>query len=173
MRRRLPRILLNAATAVSLGLCVATTLLWVRSYWRVDFAERIWPDAVVQVWSTSGLVALTRHDLSGRGYPAMPWSWTSEPHGRDDQDLPGWNHLRFGWERRPRGGILFVPHWAVAVGAGILPAWRVVGVTRRRRAAVRARAGRCPACGYDLRATPDRCPECGTATEAAGSAPAR
>ena len=28
------------------------------------------------------------------------------------------------------------------------------------------RRGRCPACGYDLRATPGRCPECGTAAAA-------
>jgi hypothetical protein len=33
---------------------------------------------------------------------------------------------------------------------------RVLNIRRRRR-----RAGQCPECGYDLRASPERCPECG------------
>jgi hypothetical protein len=39
-----------------------------------------------------------------------------------------------------------------------LPAYRLV---RRRVRAAPAHTGHCPACGYDLRATPNRCPECG------------
>jgi hypothetical protein len=51
------------------------------------------------------------------------------------------------------------PHWFVAVLLAIAPArWSML----KRRETRRRDAGRCPTCGYDLRATPERCPECGT-----------
>jgi hypothetical protein len=56
------------------------------------------------------------------------------------------------------GWVVAIPYWLVVLPTTVLPAVRV------RAAVVRARRrgrGFCPACGYDLRATPDRCPECG------------
>jgi len=52
-----------------------------------------------------------------------------------------------------------IPDWTLVLASAILP---VVWFCRNMRRRSRSRAGLCPSCGYDLRATPNRCPECGT-----------
>jgi hypothetical protein len=53
---------------------------------------------------------------------------------------------------------VYLPWWPIVLALAILPAWKLIGVARRRRVHP---PGHCPRCGYDLRATPARCPECG------------
>jgi hypothetical protein len=65
------------------------------------------------------------------------------------------------WESRPglarcRGAA--VPWWFLSAVFATTPVIRSVRWWLARR---RPMPGSCPACGYDLRATPDRCPECG------------
>jgi hypothetical protein len=70
---------------------------------------------------------------------------------------------------RPSGGLLVetydyyqINFWPAAILAFFPSAAAGVYEWSIRKRANR-RSGRCPACGYDLRATPERCPECGTA----------
>lgn len=55
---------------------------------------------------------------------------------------------------------ILLPYWLIAILFAFFPALYLAAriANKRRR---RLKAGQCPACGYDLRATPDRCPECG------------
>jgi hypothetical protein len=86
-------------------------------------------------------------------YPAAPMF----------RDSPGrvarGGRWRFAW---PYATTHAAPWWVLAAGLAILPALAVPRWHRAWQRMRRANSGLCPACGYNLRATPDRCPECGT-----------
>lgn len=55
--------------------------------------------------------------------------------------------------------LLYLPFWVIEAGAA---AFTLVSFRGVYRSMIRRRAGKCPSCGYDLRASKGRCPECGT-----------
>jgi len=144
------RRLLNLLTALSLLLCVAACVLWVRSYLRPESATWPYPNGPRVFGQTTfqslrGALHVSRFTMvgaaahSGGGSPKLGLvEWRGA--GRIDT----WNAV--------------LPYWPVALSLSLLPAVRLLlwiweVVTRDPT--------RCRVCGYDLRATPDRCPECG------------
>ena len=177
--KRIGRYILNTLTVLSLVLCVATVALWVRSYFasecltiaRYDFAP-------------AGVTTEEYHLTSGRGGISMSRLHVGRQPRSNSYDYP-----RLAYHRYPRnyygGGVwedgdwwnrfgiytntlvtrlamfwsLTVPDWLLLLLLLVPPVRAARRLVKSRRA---SRAGLCPKCGYDLRATPDRCPECGT-----------
>ncbi|HEV2293654.1 MAG TPA: hypothetical protein VGR35_07350 [Tepidisphaeraceae bacterium] len=162
---------MTLSAVVSLLLCVAACVLWVRSYW-------LWEGVAYQTTSgrlctvTSRLGALS-FDVTD-GWPAgqfKPLELHSDPVLVAGLSSPSeWHLLGFGVDRHAQmvgvgdwtgpssGTSIIVPYWLVSLLAMISALVMSFPLLIRRH---RRRLGLCAACGYDLRGTPDRCPECG------------
>jgi hypothetical protein len=175
MVREMLRRLFTVGSAVSLVLCLATCLLWVRS---LNYAD----DVVKGCWEFStgnGTIEIDQ-TLSDSG--SLLSSTTMAYRSDRLQNLRGGSgSIRERWPGLPGFslGQLSVPAFGLSTDPNevfpdittryiVLPLWSVVALfglfpavyfSRRRRRG--ENTGMCDFCGYDLRATPDRCPECG------------
>jgi hypothetical protein len=169
----------NGLTALSLLLCAATTLLWVRSYRHLDtlFLQKMHPDywRMDIAQSNRGRVSYTRRagDAAklraanpegitegvsswSAAQPSSPISWPGALGfwtGTEDPVL-----AKAGFKAR----VYIVPDWFLLLLTAVLPAKWLARWGRARKLASREARGLCPSCGYDLRGTPERCPECGS-----------
>lgn len=186
MKRRL----FNLASALSLFLCLATAVLWVRSYFRADTYLGHAGHWTVIAMSNRGRLSLS---CARANLPNFPHQ-TPAPSGYRKRAAhaetaisgdPGARHqagaFGFSWyvsdggmvvRRTPMGHTIrtffaahrdgSVPHWFPILLFGTLPSSWLLRWLRRRRRRRWTEANRCSRCGYDLRATTGRCPECGT-----------
>jgi hypothetical protein len=127
---------------------------------------------LVQVIFHRGQAHLTIEFLRFPGFPrpAEPRGWHSgvlylpgvDPNVRISSHPSGKYGLDVFWDANgPRFFVGIFGAYPIAL------LWAIVWLIARRK---RREPGRCPGCGYDLRASPERCPECGIVVVAAGTA---
>ena len=171
------RRLFTAASVVSLLMCPAAIILWVRSYSVADDFQRIGSATVCAFTTSRGRVCVYFEPADYTAYGPRGWQRRSSDSPSDLKvDLPEnplgipdmgvyhvyVNTMGFGLYtfqvtiESARIYRLIVPFWFIVVLLAILPLW----VFRRSRH--RRLPDLCSSCGYDLRATADRCAECGT-----------
>ena len=176
---RMIRRLFTLCSALSLLLCAAVCVMWVRSYFVQDSCY--WSDRGKEVQGVTARGQLLvrwvtisepnffnpislRHtvkrppgSVASLGLSPLPTEWESPVVGF------GFASGQFGPRKIYYGQHLILPLWFVALTLAVGPVrWAYLRRTQRHSREQLVGAV-CPSCGYDLRASPDRCPECGTA----------
>ena len=187
--RRAGRILYNLLTAISLLLLLTTVTVWVRSYWVSDefswilFAQDFQGKGII---CSRGGIKYSKYETHSPEFHRLQAEWifhhsvrkaTEYPIYQDSSVLPLLppRYRAIGFEYVPKAtaqensgltssaSSLTLPLYFPTLLFTLLPAHYFFRTRRRRRRAKRIAQGHCPACNYDLRASPDRCPECGLA----------
>ena len=164
--RRIGRWMVNALTALSLLLCVATCVLWVRSYWVGESWTSVAQNSVSSVGSAGGFVHLGYFVMVPRPNVHYTFSPPPQPGYHAKRYSPSvktptqWQFLGFGGTHVQSTDMtltyLRFPDWAIVAIAAIGP---LVWIIPRRKIP----PGRCRSCHYDLTGNVSGvCPECGT-----------
>jgi hypothetical protein len=174
MRRKL----FTTASVLSLALCLATVALWARSYWHLDVVD-LFPSsqhwwsftsargrieiqqtgASAPYWTTGSSTRFMSGELAQLWYSMGPFQWRAAGFGYGSKVVPSGS----GTAKLTAHAYL-VPHAFPAIVFAAVPTFWLRGVLRNRVRKARLAAGRCAACGYDLRASAGNCPECGALT---------
>ena len=180
------RRLFTLLAALSLLLCVAVGVLWVRNHLLLGGSHY---DAVVLTkLGPAGHWRAVAFTHRGRVHAEWWHSTNWPPLPPDDSRLSPWRVARVGSgtmdDIDPDTATLgfrfrhltmsgrgitnlreaVVPLWSILLPSAVMPA---LWFRRRVRQRMRRRRHLCQTCGYDLRATPGRCPECGTSAPSA------
>jgi hypothetical protein len=153
--------------------------VWLRSYWRHDYLQLLYvhplPSRQVSelaIYSGKGGVSLefqaswwNARDERVREEYGDGWDWYTASESPDySWTYPCWvDREQYGFGTRGRQGHgqrIIAPHALLLALLLVHPAAAWV-IRRLRNRGRLAGLGLCPACGYDLRASPERCPECG------------
>ena len=162
-----------ALSTLSLLLCLATAVLWVRSYAVADFYDWRGQERGFELLSSGGRFALMPYRvLRHNQYSFVGYHHVELDGLRWDDFAPSIGVHLGSFAAGPTntgvldGYCLILPYWSVFLATAALPAWRFFSSRRARTRTQRLRNGLCARCGYDLRASHDRCPECGAKAEA-------
>jgi hypothetical protein len=159
------RQLLNVLTALSLLVCAAVLVLWVRSYGTTDRFDyqattklysvliHMGTFQVAQVDRDSGSVSVGfyHHGASVRASA----TWWNDWH----KPVTTRGMFHFGLVRGTYYRVLILPLWIALAAAAVPP---ILRVRLKLRSHARERLGLCSTCGYDLTGNISGvCPECG------------
>lgn len=163
------RLLFVSMSALSLMVCISVVAMWARSQTAYDMWEyQTAGDTLYTVLSVHGDLFLAKVDRQPTHHYPAGFSHSSHPPPEQwdswtpSSSLPTYAKrlLGIGIIRGAYFSKLVIAYWLLSFLLLVLPGLWLWKQWRERQ---KNRDGHCPACSYDLRATPDHCPECGVA----------